>query len=457
MDYFRHTIVNKKGVKMNVIDLFSGAGGLTEGFHKNGYRVVAQVEKDRWACETLKTRAIYYYLKERNDLDIYFQYLRLGAGYRNIEACRRLIYEKYPELEEKLSIEIINKKFGQPEVDPEATEITEIITSIHSAAEYNDVTEIDLIIGGPPCQSFSLVGRGRMRDAVLDDPRNMLFLYYKDIVNEFRPKAFIFENVPGILSAKKGAVFKQIKEEFSGIGYTLLSGHSENDKENILDFADYGVLQHRKRVLLFGYRSELNYHYPDFGEYKLEWNCPKSTMTAISDLPGLEPGKGEDFSVAPYPSLLGLNDYQCLMREDSIGILNHKARPIQEKDREIYKIAIERANNGLQLNYKELPEKLKTHNNQSSFLDRFKVHKMDSLPHTVVAHISKDGHYNIHPDLKQARSFTVREAARIQSFPDNFKFEGPRTAQYIQVGNAVPPLMSGMIAQSLFNFLRDAN
>lgn len=439
---------------MNIIDLFSGAGGLTEGFHKYGNHIIAQVEKDKWACETLKTRAIYYYLKHHNDLELYFEYLSQKSDYRKIDSNRQFIYNKYPVLQEKINKEIINKKFGDPFIDSEASAIQEIINSIHEAKIYNKVQDVDLIIGGPPCQSFSLVGRGRMGESVINDPRNMLFLYYKDIVNEFKPKAFIFENVPGILNAKKGEVFQQIKKEFKKIGYELLSGNSLNDLENILNFSDYGVLQHRKRVLLFGFRTDLKYSYPNFSDYKIDWKIPMNTLSAISDLPILLPGQGKDDQVVPYNATYELNDYQSLMRENSIGIMSHKARNIRETDRQIYKIAIEKSLNGAQLIYSQLPETLKTHKNQNSFLDRFKVHKIDSLPHTVVAHISKDGHYNIHPDIEQMRSFTVREAARIQSFPDNFKFEGPRTAQFVQVGNAVPPLMSEIIAQSLNEIIK---
>ncbi|CAM3505119.1 MULTISPECIES: DNA cytosine methyltransferase [Saccharibacillus] len=434
---------------MNIIDLFSGAGGLTEGFHQHGHNIIAQVEKDPWACETLRTRSIYYFLKGQNDLQMYYYYLNEATNYRNIEANREIIYKKYPDLKPLLDRGILNKKFGAPHIDQEATAINEIINSIHEALLYKQINEVDLIIGGPPCQSFSLVGRGRMREAVRNDPRNMLFLYYKDIVNEFRPRAFIFENVPGILNAQKGAVFSQIQSEFNEIGYTLKSGISENHTKNIIDFADYGVFQHRKRVLLFGYRNDHALAYPDFSGVKRQWSAPVNTLSAISDLTTLKPGEGEDLKVTNYAEDTKLNDYQKFMREDSIGIINHKARSLLKTDQEIYRIAIRAAENGIQLDYRNLPDTLRTHRNQTSFLDRFKVHRANDIPHTVVAHISKDGHYNIHPDILQSRSFTVREAARIQGFPDNFRFEGPRTAQYVQVGNAVPPLMSEVIAKSM--------
>ncbi|WP_268377194.1 DNA cytosine methyltransferase [Bacillus haynesii] len=203
---------------------------------------------------------------------------------------------------------------------------------------------------------------------------------------------------------------------------------------------------------MFGFQKKLNYEYPNFKRHKLSWNSPLTTRDVISDLPVLKPKQGHDLRLFEYDTTQGvdhLSPYELMMREDSIGFTNHFARPIKERDAEIYQIAIEHATQGRQIKYNELPERLKTHKNEKAFLDRFKVHWWDIIPHTVVAHISKDGHYNIHPDIEQCRSLTVREAARIQGFPDNYKFEGPRTAQYTQVGNAVPPLMSGIIARAV--------
>ena len=276
-------------------------------------------------------------------------------------------------------------------------------------------------------------------------------------MKEFQPKVFVFENVPGILTAKQGEIFTKIQEEFDKIGYTILSGNNSEHKKNIIDFSEFGVFQNRKRVILIGFNKEFNYPYPDFSCFAESWKETKTTKNAISDLPPLLPGQGEDLRFIEYPlqSDNELSEYQKKMRKNSIGIFNHKARNIRELDRRIYEIAIDYSNRGMQLKYNELPEDLKTHHNENSFLDRFKVHNWNETPHTIVAHIAKDGHYNIHPDIMQLRSLTVREAARIQGFPDNYKFEGPRTAQFIQVGNAVPPIMSRVIAKSVKQLLTD--
>ncbi|GLO64432.1 DNA cytosine methyltransferase [Oceanobacillus kimchii] len=435
---------------MKVLDLFSGAGGLSEGFHNEDYKVIAQIEKDKWACETLTTRTIFHFLKNRNDLNTYYKYLKNGTNYKSIKINREFIYKKYPELKEIIDHQILNKKFGNPQNDKEATSLKELSRLIESALKFNDENNIDLIIGGPPCQAYSIVGRSRMKETAEKDSRNFLFYYYLNLVKEYKPKAFIFENVPGILTAKKGRVFEKIKHEFNNCGYEILTGPSNIDKDNVLDFGEFGVVQKRKRVLLFGFRKEFDFNYPDFTGNKYHWNHELTTQHLLSDLPALLPGDGDDHNLIQYiDTKRNLTDYQKYIRKDSIGIMNHKARNIHERDRKIYELSIKLAERGTQLKYPDLPDELKTHQNEKSFLDRFKVHTKDKIPHTVVAHISKDGHYNIHPDINQCRSLTVREAARIQGFPDNYLFEGPRTAQFVQVGNAVPPIMSTVIAKTI--------
>ncbi|MFR8115969.1 MAG: DNA cytosine methyltransferase [Clostridia bacterium] len=433
---------------MVVIDLFAGAGGLTEGFLNEGYKFVAHVEKEYWACETLKTRIMFYYLKEKNDLETYNKYLKASDDYRKISENRKIVFKKYPELEEILEKTVLNKKFGDTKRDKDATDINEIFKMINDSMKYLGEKKIDLIIGGPPCQAYSVIGRSRMKEKVNEDERNYLFYYYRDIVKKYKPKMFIFENVPGIFTAQEGKIFDEISKEFEKIGYILKIGKKEKREENLQEAVNYGVYQTRKRVILFGVKKGLKYDYPDFTKYAEKFNEKISTKNAISDLNNLKDGKGEDRKLIKYNKPAN-SEYEEYLRRDSIGILNHKARKLNERDRKIYALAIEKSKKNEKMYYSELPKELKTHKNEKSFSDRFKVHGMDEVPHTIVAHISKDGHYNIHPDVKQCRALTVREAARIQSFPDNYLFEGPRTAQYIQVGNAVPPLLSIAIARAL--------
>lgn len=437
---------------MVVVDLFSGAGGLTEGFVREGFKVVAHVEKEKWACETLKTRICFHFLKARGDLELYYEYVRKSCDYRKLEQERKIIYDKYPELEERVNIEVINRFFGRPKKEPGASTTESIIKLIKKSMTYNSVGKVDVIIGGPPCQAYSLIGRGRMKGNVENDERNYLFRYYREIVNHFRPKLFVFENVPGIFTAKNGAVFRNIRTSFSRIGYTILAGNEKDYSKNILDASSFGVCQSRKRVILIGfnrdyYKGEITY--PDFMEHAFSFSDGLNTRNALGDLPKLKAGEGSDYWFSDYSPDENLSEYQKLMRMESPGIFHHKARPNIERDKRIYAIAIEKASKGEQLRYSDIPQDYSTHKNKNGFEDRFKVHWWDALPHTIVAHISKDGHYNIHPDIEQCRSLTVREAARIQSFPDNFKFEGPRTWQFVQVGNAVPPLMAQAIARTI--------
>lgn len=433
---------------MNVIDIFSGGGGLTEGFVKAGYKIIAHVERDKWACETLKTRMIFHFLKERGQLELYNQYVKKSNSYRNIEENRKFIYEKYPDLKEKLEYEVLNYTFGNPDEDSKATDIKEIIKIIEKSMKYNNVQDIDLIIGGPPCQAYSLVGRGVMKKKVENDRRNYLFRYYKDIVNHFSPKMFVFENVPGIITAKKGEILKSIIKEFREIGYTLLSGESDNTKGNIIDCSKFNIPQLRKRVILFGFKSELNLKYPNIKEFKYDFE-DISTRAAIEDLPKRIAGKGEYGEILKYPKGKHLSMYQKYMREDSFGVTLHQTRPHNSIDLKNYYDVILARSNGKKMIYTDFPEDRRTHKNQKSFIDRYNVHWWDTIPHTILAHIAKDGHYNIHPDIKQCRSLTVREAARIQTFPDNYFFEGPRTAMYTQIGNAVPPLLAYIIAKKI--------
>lgn len=435
---------------MIIVDLFSGAGGLSEGFHEFDCDIVAQVERDYWACETLKTRAMFYFLKNNQQLPLYYEYLKKSNSYKNILEARKIVYDRFPEIQERIEKKVLNKKFGNPANDPEATSTKEIIDEIDKLLNGR---EVELIIGGPPCQAYSLVGRGRLGEEAGKDPRNFLFYYYLTLVKTYKPKAFVFENVPGILTAKKGMVFKKIQEEFLSAGYTILSGVEEDHSKNIIDMSDFGIPQRRKRVILFGFKTELRLNYPDFKRHAFYWDHELNTKNILSDIPALLPGQGDDFDIMHYDNSSKLSSYQKYIRGNSIGLINHKARPVRDHDREIYRETIKLASQGLQLRYPDLPEHLKTHQNQKSFSDRFKVHWWDRIPHTIVAHISKDGHYNIHPDINQTRSLTVREAARIQSFPDNFKFEGPRSAQFVQVGNAVPPIMSIIIAKAVIQEL----
>jgi DNA (cytosine-5)-methyltransferase 1 len=410
------------------LDLFAGAGALSEGFYRAGFRPVAHVEIAPSACYTLKTRASMQWLFNRGKENIYISYL-------NGKISREELYEYIPE--NKLS-SVVNAEIG-------SNEIASIFSKID---ELTGQKSIDLIIGGPPCQAYSLIGRSRDSNRMKGDKRNFLYQYYSMFLERYRPKYFVFENVSGLMSAKdeKGnRYYDAMKDSFNESGYEI--------KTELLSAEEYGVLQSRKRVIIIGKRAKGNFNFPELSK----WDPETQVNEIFKDLPSIQSASG---SVAPCKPLIYQGEYlyKSKIKNDTIPITWHISRPITEQDLEIYRIAVEYWNNGRKrLSYNDLPKRLKTHNNRVSFTDRFKVVEGDRRAcHTVVAHIAKDGHYYIHPDIKQNRSLSVREAARLQTFPDDYFFESvsgkpSRTAAFTQIGNAVPVLMAEKIAQGLLS------
>lgn len=273
-----------------------------------------------------------------------------------------------------------------------------------------------------------------------DDSRNYLYKEYAKFLKEYRPKLFVFENVLGLITANKGKFFKNMKAYFRRIGYHL--------DYSVETASDYGVLQNRKRIILIGWRKDLVLSFPEFNQIKNKWTVSE----ILSDLKKLSPGEENNITYYRNTSTDYLSTFD--LRNGVDFVTQHIARPHNNRDLEIYRIAIDKWTNKFErLKYTDLPENLKTHKNQTSFLDRFKVVDANGFSHTMVAHISKDGHYYIYPDQNQVRSLSVREAARIQSFPDNFYFEGGRSAAFKQIGNAVPPLMALKIANKIAEIL----
>lgn len=410
--------------ELNYIDLFAGAGGLSEGFIRAGFNPIAHVEMNSSACETLKTRAAFHYLKKKNREFIYHKYLKE-------EFTREEMMEYVPQ---DILSSVINSEISNQTIDG-------IFKRIHNLKGKKNV---DLIVGGPPCQAYSIVGRARDPKNMADDPRNFLYKLYVKFLDEFTPKMFVFENVPGILSAKNGEHFTKIQKAITDAGY--------NFHFQILNAQDFGVLQDRKRVILIGWKDDLDFSYPKFQKNE---NGYKISKDLFSDLPPLQQGTGK-MGVVYYKKKSTEYLEESHIRNGLGFTTQHIARPTNENDLQIYKIASDMwSENKKRLDYSTLPPKLIKHKNTTSFTNRFSVVNGDGVCHTVVAHIAMDGHYYIHPDSNQNRSITVREAARIQSFPDDYFFEGGRTAAFKQIGNAVPPLMAHKIAKALMRFLKN--
>ena len=402
---------------MNYIDLFAGAGGLSEGFIREGFNPIAHVEMNKEAADTLKTRLVFHYLNENNKISKYYSYLKK-------EVTRDELWDCIPE--EKIS-SVINSEITKKTIRGIFENIDEQL----------DSKKVDLIIGGPPCQAYSLAGRSRDPNGMLGDKRNYLFRYYADFLVRYRPKYFVFENVLGLLTAGNKKYLNEMLSLFEEIGYSA--------DYKVLNAEDSGVLQKRRRVIIVGRKGKSKFKFPDFETIENNWQIKKDLFT---DLPDLIPG--QEMDIAKYTKKI--NAYQQEMgTRNGIGFTTqHITRPHNERDLEIYSIAIDKwLNYKERLKYNDLPKRLQTHNNVEAFLDRYKVVDPFGHSHTVVAHISRDGHYYIYPDLKQIRSISVREAARIQSFPDDYFFEGGRSAAFKQIGNAVPPLMAQALSYGI--------
>jgi len=405
-----------------VLDLFAGAGGFSEGFVRAGCDIVGHIEMDRDACRTLVTRMIYHALLKRGKVMEYKKYV-LG------EVALDSLVQKY-ELErehdsiicaeirkdnfKRLIIQIRDKLGGRP---------------------------LDIIIGGPPCQAYSYIGRARDHRNMKRDHRNFLYHYYVSFLKALKPKIFVFENVPGLETAAGGRHLRQMRRLMKCAGY--------DTDYRILDAVDFGIPQMRKRVILVGWNRNSGLRdYPDFPTVNREYKVGDF----LESLPKLRSGEGR--------RLTRIRSHNRILEKLGIAIpdfgllMDHVARPHHKRDLEIYRRAVAAKEKGENIKYNRLPSKLKTHKNESGFLDRYKVVDPNTDgSQTVVAHIAKDGHYYIHPDPKQNRSLTVREAARLQTFPDDYKFEGSRGSQFRQIGNAVPPLLSEIIANELVKHL----
>ena len=411
-----------KGKGYNFIDLFAGAGGLSEGFIQAGFSPIAHIEMNLFAAQTLETRSGYYYLNSVGKLDVYYDYLK-GI------ITREQFLNNVPR-------DIL--KTVMCETMSDAT-LPKLFKSIDEILRIEKIEKVDVIIGGPPCQAYSLVGRAQsshMETPMAEDPRNDLYMLYARFLKRYQPRMFVFENVMGIESANGGRTWKNIKKYLKRVGYEI-ECHEQNSKT-------FGVLQNRRRMIIVGWLKNSDMKYPKFANTE----ATAIVNDLFDDLPKLHPGESAT-AYAPNKASKYVKETRIRVKDDVLT--HHISRPNKERDINIYKRAIELWNDGhKRLNYNDLPDDLKTHKNRNSFLDRFKVVEGDEkCCHTILSHLSKDGHYFIHPDIEQHRSITVREAARIQSFPDSYFFEGPRTSQFVQIGNAVPPMMAKGIAKGI--------
>lgn len=411
--------------KYNTIDLFAGCGGLMDGFMQEGaYNTLACVEWEKYPCETLIKR-----LKER---------------WKHKNAAKEVI-----RFDIQRTNELLNG-FDDPEYGK-----NEGLDSLIGKKS------VDVVIGGPPCQAYSLAGRIRDPHGMREDYRNYLFESYIRILNHFNPKFFIFENVMGMLSAAPDGtpIVEKIRKAFNEAGYEVI----ENFKKAVYDVADFGIPQHRKRIIILGVKKDafkrvengietdcskriLADFYEEIMPSYREASQSRTVRDAIGDLP----------VILPSIEIIKLNGHKYShFPIESEVVLNHNPRFHSERDQGVFKLLCEDLESGKNeyISTEALKALYTRITGKVSNIHKYYVLRWDEQSNTIPAHLYKDGMRHIHPDSRQARSITVREAARLQTFADDFEFLGPTMAQYKMIGNAVPSDFAKVIAKGLHEIL----
>ena len=512
-----------------IIDLFAGPGGLGEGFSafttqekSRPFRIGLSIEKDYYAHKTLQLRSFFRQFTTDKVPEDYYSYLRGNFDFL-------LLNERYPVEMHQAMNEAWLAELGA--VDPQIVD-EKIITALNGVKRW-------VLIGGPPCQAYSLVGRSRNGGTKPEDARLYLYREYLRIIAQHSPPVFIMENVKGLLSSRinNELIFDKIlsdlrrpcaaiinafeKISFSAADneYNLFSlvnessetasGWKELDpRDFIIKSEEYGIPQARHRVIILGIRKDLS----PTGADVLTPSSPIDVKTVLAGLPSLRSGlsktkDGDDAWKNAIQTILKLKTVTCY-RDDSgsqvlqkiqeiannlrapeagrgsdfiftptsqhddcshyyidhrmCGICNHSTRGhmVEDLHRYLFAACYAKVHERSPTLHSFPKELLPHHSNVEKavqgghFEDRFRVQVETRPSTTITSHIAKDGHYYIHPDPSQCRSLTVREAARLQTFPDNYFFEGPRTEQYKQVGNAVPPLLAKQIAKVVYDVLQ---
>jgi DNA (cytosine-5)-methyltransferase 1 len=509
---------------IKVVDLFAGPGGLGEGFSSlekgEAFSILLSAEMDPAAHKTLQLRAYYRGARgNKKDLAPYYRFCNESDAPPMADLANKSLWEEAEEEAQRLTL-------GTPESN-------KVVSDAIRKAGLHRGNEPWILIGGPPCQAYSLVGRARNRGKADYDPkkdgRHFLYVEYLRLLHEFGPPLFVMENVKGILSSEVGGkkIFHEILQDLANPSrvfgknsrrhryriHSLVSPTVFSSKDDVMAIDPhsfvvraerFGIPQARHRVILVGVREDLDIDLP---RLKSEGDSIVTVANVLSDLPHLrsslskrsnpsEPWhktvrkiysglakEARENSMPDLSKLLRMLEpdkralknatgelrlsrrskgspsnsiaYPRWFHDGNLQVwLNHETRSHIEGDLRRYAYAAAYAKLHDQKRSPKghlefsLPSLAPNHKNWKSgkFADRFRVQLWNTPSTTITSHISKDGHYFIHPDPQQCRSLTVREAARLQTFPDNYFFQGNRTQQYVQVGNAVPPMLARAIA-----------
>lgn len=492
-----------------VIDLFAGPGGLNEGFSslrddagRPIFGTAGSFELDPVACSTLRVRETYRQLAQmENGLDDYYSFVRDELSFNDFVA-RPLVTRAY----ERAQGHVFETELGKATRDLNFERIRAALQKAGSSKAW-------ALIGGPPCQAYSLAGRSRRTNdsSFAQDHKHFLYKEYLAILAEFEPPIFVMENVKGLLSSSTTGeqMFQKIIDDLGspkvGLNYSIFSLSTPKEPKDlsprdfIVKAEEYGVPQSRHRVILVGVRGDLASQIsPE--QLVLHQEDKVTVSDAIRDMPKLRSGisrtedswelwrnlrnqtaqefgleikpgaegrlsRGSAFLVDPeYSRGTEQSRLSAWLTDPKLGgYLQHETRSHMDSDLRRYVfMAAESSSQDRKLQLDDFPlALLPNHRNVNSvnrpFNDRFNVQRWKFPSSTVVSHIAKDGHYFIHPDASQMRSLTVREAARLQTFPDNYYFMGNRTQQYTQVGNAVPPLLASKIANAIYGIFLTMN
>lgn len=399
--------------KYKFIDLFAGCGGLEDGFLQSGmYTDIAAVE---WLKPQVNTLV-----------------KRLKTKWGIIDASERVMHFDI-QREEELFKGWTDDEFGNGK-----------------GLDYfiDEAGGIDVIIGGPPCQAYSVAGRVRDENGMRNDYRNYLFEHYLNVVNRYRPKVFVFENVPGILSAAPAGIpiTELIRQGFRNIDYDII----DDLRIAKLNASDYGVPQNRERIIIVGidakrYKETQNilnrFYLQTLLEFKEEQKI--TVREAIGDLPACQPFFDEEH-------------HKKRKSHDipKTKVTWHKPRYHNLRDMDTFRmLALDIESGRREYDSKKISELYEKKVGSKSPIHRYHVLEPDLPSTTIIAHLYKDGNRFIHYDSKQSRSITVREAARLQSFDDDFDFVGSQGNAYQMIGNAVPPQLAKRVALALGKIL----